>query len=102
MKALQMIAWMGVVILSAGIARAADEEITVYRFAVEIEGVTTGAFQEVSGLSMEVEVVEYLDGDDLLLRKRSGRTKYSNITLKRGYVGDDRALQEVSPESLEF
>jgi type VI protein secretion system component Hcp len=33
-------------------------------------------------------VTEYQNGDDPLLRKRPGRTKYSNITLKRGYVSD--------------
>ena len=33
--------------------------------------------------------IEYQDGDDLVLRKRPGRTKYSNITLERGYVLDE-------------
>ncbi|MCF7925986.1 MAG: hypothetical protein K9L74_00215 [Candidatus Izimaplasma sp.] len=32
---------------------------------------------------------EYQDGDDLLLRKRPGRAKYGDITLKKSYVLDD-------------
>jgi len=57
-----------------------------FNFKVEIEGVTQGAFRNVEGLDSETEVIEYQNGDDIVLRKRPGRTKYSNITLKRGYV----------------
>ena len=39
-----------------------------------------------SGLETWTEVIEYRDGDDLLVRKRPGVTKYGDITLKRGYV----------------
>ena len=59
-----------------------------FNFKVEIEGVTTGAFRNVEGLDSETEIVEYQDGDDLILRKRPGRTKYANITLKRGYINN--------------
>jgi phage tail-like protein len=62
------------------------DHIGNFNFKVEIEGVTTGAFRNVEGLDSETEIVEYQDGDDIILRKRPGRTKYSNITLKRGYV----------------
>ncbi|MEX0761363.1 MAG: phage tail protein [Dehalococcoidia bacterium] len=62
------------------------DHIGNFNFKVEIEGVTQGAFTLVSGIESEVEVVEYRDGDDMVLRKRPGRTKYSNITLKRGYT----------------
>lgn len=57
-----------------------------YNFRVEISGIDAGAFASVGGLSTEIEVIEYQDGTDLTLRKRPGRTKYSNITLKRGYI----------------
>lgn len=62
------------------------DHIGNYNFKVEIEGVTVGAFQEVGGLEVIVEVVEFQDGDDLRLRKRPGGTSYSNIVLKRGYT----------------
>ena len=65
------------------------DHIGAYNFKVEIEGVTTGAFKAVDGLDSETEVIEYQDGEDLTLRKRPGRTKYSNIVLKRGYVNND-------------
>jgi phage tail-like protein len=56
---------------------------------LELEGLTAGTFRNVEGLDSETEIIEYQDGDDLVLRKRPGRTKYSNIVLKRGYVASD-------------
>ena len=43
-------------------------------------------FSEVSGLTMEAEVVEYRGGADLQFatHKQPGLRKYSNVTLKRG------------------
>lgn len=57
-----------------------------YNFRVEIDGVDAGQFASVDGLSVEQEVVEYRDGDDYFVRKRPGRVKYGDITLKKGYV----------------
>lgn len=54
------------------------------RFKVEIEGVTVGAFAAVSGLESKTDVIEFVDGSDAMFRKRPGRTRYSNIVLKRG------------------
>jgi len=54
-----------------------------------------GVFQSVSGLGVETEVVE----DPVTVRKRPGRTKYSNITLKRGYTGDT-SLSDWATEGL--
>jgi len=68
--------------------RRAHDHLTDHNWMLEIEGVTQGAFSEVSGLDSETEVIEYQDGNDLILRKRPGRTKYSNITLKRGYINN--------------
>ncbi len=64
------------------------DHIGNFNFKVEIEGVTAGAFQEVSGLEVHAEVIEYQDGQDLVLRKRPGRVRYSNIVLKRGYINN--------------
>jgi phage tail-like protein len=57
-----------------------------YSFLVEINGIASAAFQSVSGLSAEVEVIEYREGADPLSssRKLPGRVKYPNVTLKRG------------------
>ncbi|HAN31259.1 MAG TPA: phage tail protein [Myxococcales bacterium] len=64
------------------------DHIVNFNFKIEIEGVTTGAFRNVEGLDSETEIIEYQDGDDLILRKRPGRTKYSNVTFKRGYINN--------------
>ncbi|MDO8717092.1 MAG: phage tail protein [Dehalococcoidales bacterium] len=62
------------------------DHIANCKFRVEIEGVTVGAFMEVDGLESITEVEEFADGDDIILRKRPGRTSYSNIILKRGFT----------------
>lgn len=61
-----------------------------YFFRLEIDGIQVGAFEEISGLQAEVEVIEFEDGTSSFLRKRPGRTTFGNIKLKRGYIaGDD-------------
>ena len=58
-------------------------------FAVEIDGLNVAQFAEVTGLGVEIGVVEYRSGsEDITVRKLPGLAKYSNITLKRGIVGD--------------
>jgi phage tail-like protein len=56
------------------------------RFVVEIEGVRSGTFSVLENFTGEVEVLEYKDGDDATVRKRPGRTKFGDITLKKGTV----------------
>lgn len=62
-------------------------------FFVGSPGLDMRNFDVVVGPGIEVETIEYQDGDDLVLRKRPGRTKYSNITLKRGYRGSSDVEQ---------
>ena len=67
-------------------------------FKVEIDGVMTGGFKEISGIESEVEVIEYRDGEDMTIRKRPGGMKYGDITLKRGFTDNNdlwRWYQEV-------
>jgi phage tail-like protein len=67
-----------------------SDPFLVTKFWVEIAGVTEAIFREVSGLSVETEIVEYPEGglNDYVHRLAS-RTKFSNITLKRGWVQSD-------------
>jgi phage tail-like protein len=66
-------------------------------FSVEIDGVEVAHFAEVSGLEVTIEPVEYRDGaEDITVRKIPGLRKYSNITLKRGVVGDVALWQWIS------
>lgn len=64
-----------------------------YNFKVNVTNVDTGetvsgSFSEVSGLTVDVQPIEYRDGtDDSTVRKVRGLRKLSNITLKRGISG---------------
>ena len=64
--------------------------LPVFHFQVEWGGTTIG-FSEVSGLSIEVQAIEYRDGasPQYSVIKMPGIPKYSNITLKRGVVAAD-------------
>jgi phage tail-like protein len=61
-----------------------------YNFRVELDGVTQGAFREVSGLTFETDPVEYREGNEphLHVRKLFGLRKFTNIQLKRGITTD--------------
>jgi phage tail-like protein len=65
------------------------DPVGAYNFSVEISGVNAGRFQGVSGLGAEIEVIEFQDGDDLVLRKRPGRVRFEDVTLKKGYIVTD-------------
>ena len=65
------------------------DHIGNFNFKVELGTEIVAAFQEVGGLEVTTEVVESQDGDDIVLRKRPGRTSYSNIVLRRGYTASD-------------
>jgi len=65
------------------------DHIGNFNFRVEIEGIALAAFKEIDGMGSETEVIEYGGTVDQIRRKRPGRTKYFDITLKRGYTNDD-------------
>lgn len=55
-----------------------------FNFRVEIDGIAVAGFSECSGLSSSVDVIEYREGADNVIRKLPGFRKFGNITLKRG------------------
>ncbi|NRB36689.1 MAG: phage tail protein [Rhodobacteraceae bacterium] len=60
---------------------------TQFNFLLEIDGITAAGFTEVSGITMESDVIEYREGSDAThVRKMPGLSKYGNITLKRGFT----------------
>src|SRR5438034_299098 len=60
-----------------------------FNFHVEIDGISRGAFQEVSGLDSTVDVVEHREGgQNTTPYKFPGQTKHANIVLKYGMVAD--------------
>jgi phage tail-like protein len=64
--------------------------IPVFHFRVEWGGKNIG-FSEASGLTQEVQLIEYREGSspDYSTIKMPGLRKYSNITLKRGVSKGD-------------
>lgn len=67
------------------------DPLVVAHFMVQIDNFATGFFLEVSGLGSESEVTEHKltdeNGKDII-RKIPGRTKWSEITLKRGITAN--------------
>lgn len=67
----------------------ADDPLQKFMFRIAIEGLPTEiGFQKVSGLSREIEVVEYLEGMFTHAHKLSGREKFTELTLERGMFAD--------------
>jgi len=67
-----------------------------FRFEVEIDDIGEISFQEISGLDIELQTIDYRVGDspnDSVL-KVPGMTVFSNITFKRGVYKDDNKLYE--------
>ncbi|WP_440956071.1 phage tail protein [Methanosarcina sp. Mfa9] len=62
-----------------------------FRFRVEIEGITFAQMSEVTGLQAETETETYEEGGvNDFVYKLPKRTKYSNLTLKRGITDSDQ------------
>ena len=66
----------------------------VGRFVFEVEGRTIGAFTEVAGLAVQIEVEDVAEGgQNAYTHKLLGRMKWPNLVLKRG-ITDSNALFE--------
>ena len=72
-----------------------EELFGAYNFLLEVTGITqdskiiVGGFKSVSGMDSETEVIEFKQGNDMVVRKKPGRTTYANIVLERGYTATD-------------
>ena len=67
-----------------------DGPYASFDFLVELGGVIVAGFSECSGLSAELDVVEYRGGHaDLTTHTPPGLRKLANITLKRGVMAAD-------------
>jgi phage tail-like protein len=61
------------------------DPFATFKFHVEIEDIKEAAFDECSGLDISTTVQEYEEGGlNEYVHKFPGRTKHSNVTLKRG------------------
>jgi phage tail-like protein len=62
-------------------------------FSVELDNGITGSFTDVTGLSIDVGVVEVKETTvkgDTIFRKRPGTTEYTDLVLKRTFSGDKK------------
>ena len=56
-----------------------------FRFRLEINGIQQAGFNEVTGLDISVDPIDYREGNEPThVRKLPGLTKYGNVTLKWG------------------
>ena len=63
------------------------DPFATFKFHVEVGSIQEAAFTECSGLEVATDVFEYQEGGlNEYSHKLPGRTKYSNITLKRGFA----------------
>jgi phage tail-like protein len=72
-----------------------NDPYACHNFEVVINGISEdgrsakGSFSEVSGLEVELDVIEYRNGsEEITVRKLPGLKKFTNITLTRGIIGD--------------
>ena len=63
------------------------DPFATFKFHVEVGNIMEAAFTECAGLEMSTEVEEYAEGGlNEYVHKFPGRTKTSNVTLKRGFA----------------
>jgi phage tail-like protein len=73
--------------MPAPVSTAVVDPFLLGSFWIEIQGVVVASFVECTGLHIETEVMEYSEGGrNDVVYKLPVRTKYSNITLKRGWT----------------
>lgn len=68
----------------------------VKQFVASAVGAANGSFTEVSGLTQEIQTIDYRDGMDkgTIPRRIPGMSKFSNVTLKRGVFYQRTEFQE--------
>ncbi len=66
------------------------DPFATFKFHVEIGDIKEAAFSECSGLEIATDVFEYQEGGlNEFSHKLPGRTKLSNVTLKRGFAASN-------------
>ena len=66
------------------------DPLATLRFHVEITGIEEAAFSECSGLQAETEIFPYEEGGlNSTVHQLPGRSKFSNVTLKRGITNSN-------------
>lgn len=68
-----------------------DDPYLSYNFLVEIQGLTVGGFSDVTGLQVEMQTEDYVEGGrNGYVHKLAGPVRYpGNLILKRGIMDED-------------
>jgi phage tail-like protein len=70
------------------------DPVAELRFTVELPGLTIGRFSECTGIAIEVETKEYMEGGaNDYVHKLPTRVKYPNVVLKRGVTHEEALLK---------
>lgn len=79
-----------------GSTQGATWPMPKFYFSVDFGGVKDIAFQEVSGLEAETQVIEYRHGNspEFSSVKMPGLQKFGNVTMKRGIFKNDNDFWE--------
>ena len=73
---------------------AMPDPVAELRFKVELPGLSIGRFRECTGISVEVEMKDYMEGgSNEFVHKLPTRVKYPNVVLKRGVTHEDALLK---------
>lgn len=78
-----------------------EDPYVAFNYLVEIQGIQSGGFSEVSGLDVEIQPIDYRNGDeDFRMRKLPGLKQYPNLILKRGIIGELDTFEWVRAATL--
>ena len=73
---------------------AQPDPVAELRFLVSLPGISIGRFRECTGIGVEIETKEYMEGgSNEFVHKLPTRVKYQNIVLKRGVTHEDALLK---------
>lgn len=79
-----------------------SERVGSASFLIEVDGVEIGLFKSISGLSVDIEVEELVEGgENSYAHKLPGRMTWPNLVLARGVTQNDNLLTWLNKSSGE-
>jgi phage tail-like protein len=75
------------------LAKANADAVAELRFRVKLGSITIGRFRECTGIAVEIETKDYMEGgNNDWVHKLPTRVKYPNVVLKRGLTHESALL----------
>lgn len=81
--------------------RKSDDPLPAFRFFIEVDGITAGAFTQCSGIKMQVQTIQARGGGDLrgVQEYVPVLTSYAPVSLTKGVFGDDAFVSWITAAS---